>query len=266
MTLQELFDGIVNKTITYDRFQKWNDNVTSKVKKEAYEKAKKETTNGIDDPEVKEKLSRIEELQTAYDSLSDTYTNEKSALQTAMNELKKQLETTNKQKDNEVQRMKLDNESYRKMFLDTSLHTTASQIVRKLNLKDPEYAIHDLVRDGVLKAEEVRNDKGDLVDVKYKLDFAYEDEKTKQKMNSAFEATQKDLTPLIEGVKILASNKTASYDRIYRQYPIQEDVPIGAGKAGVNIFSGKNAMNIGDPTIDDNSAVALLIASKSQPK
>jgi hypothetical protein len=151
------------------------------------------------------------------------------------------------------------------MFLDTSLQTTASQVVRKLNLKDPEYAIHDLVRDGVLKAEEVRDDKGDLIGAKYKLDFAYEDEKTKQKMISAFEATQKDITPLIEGVKILASNKTSSYDRIYRQYPIQEDVPIGAGQAGVNIYSQNKGLNIGDPNLDDNSAVAAIIASK-QPK
>lgn len=266
MTLKELFDGIKAGSVDYDRFQKWNDNVTGDIKKKSYAKAQKEFEGkqyGEISPETEARLKRLAELEEANELLTAD-SQEKKALELAIKELKRQNEEKDKVKENEIQRMKLDNETYRKMFLDKSLLTTAGELVRKLNLKDPEYAIHDLVRDGVLKAEEVRDEKtGNIIGTNYKLDFSYEDDKTKQKISGGFDGNEKDLSRLVDGLKILATNPTASYDRIKKQYPIQEGVPIGAGRMGGQ-SGGSGGVNISNVEIDDNAAIQSYLASQKK--
>lgn len=237
MTFKELFDGIKAGTISFEKANKWNDSVYKKIESKITAKLK---TDGVDDPETKAALEKLNSLQSAYDELSDSAVSEKTALQRIIDSQKSDIEKLSKTKENELQRLKIDNDQYKKMYLDESLLSTAKTIAKELNLANSDYAALDLVRDGILKAEEVRDKDGKIVDIKIKSDFSYEDDKTKQKITSSHEGNSKDYKNLVEAVRVLATNKSTSYNRLAQLYPIQESVAPGSGAGGLNFGNTGN--------------------------
>jgi len=244
--IEEIFEGIKKGDLGLDALKDWSDQVFQSVRKEIETRlGRKEEQLG---QEYDKALSEIKILKDSYGKLGEDSKREKEQLQRMIEEQQEKLkkiesekfeEFNKKMRNLEVERdgYKIESESFKKRFTEMSLTSVAQNIASQLNLANPQFAASDLVRDGILQMEEVKDKDGKSLGFKYKLDFEYEDEKTKQKTPSNFEGTDKDFSKLIEGVKTLATNKTSSYARIHSLYPIQESVGIGAGNTSSNSSS-----------------------------
>ncbi len=251
----------------------------SKAMKFAYKKIRSEVeldlqkTNGNNntgiDGDIQNANKELSTLQNAYKKLGENAEAEKKELLDTIKGLQDKLINLETKRQEEVNAnllnlsaerdgFKQDADNYKSKFYNMSLQNVANSLTGKLNLKHSNLAATDLVRDGVLIMDEVKDKDGKITGFKYKLNFEYEDEKTKQRLPSNFEGTDNDISKLIEGMKILATNKTASYNRLNTLYPIQENISVGAGDGGG--FNG--AFSARD--LSDEQAVRQLIEQRQK--
>lgn len=266
--LQELEEKFKAGKLTPEEF--------SKAMKFAYKKIRSEVeldlgkNNGNNtgiDGDIEKANKELLTLQSAYKKLGENAESEKKELLDTIKDLQGRLNSLEVKKQEEINAnllnlsaerdsFKMDAENYKSKFYNMSLQNIANSLTGKLGLKHSNLAAMDLVRDGVLIMDEVKDKDGKVAGFKYKLNFEYEDEKTKQRLPSNFEGTDNDLSKLIDGMKVLATNKTASYNRLNTLYPIQEEITMGAGNTGNGFnFSGE---------VSDDIAVKQLIEQRKK--
>ncbi len=233
---EELYNGIKEGKISLTDLTKWSDDVFTKVKSEY----SKRQSNAND--KVKELQSQIETLQNTNKALGDNSQKEKAELNAVIEKLNAQLQDYKAAADKELSgqinnltverdKLKSDFDSLNKEYRQSKLLNVARNITNQLKLKNADYAAQDLIRDGIITI-------GD--DGKYKLNFEYFDDKTNAKLVATQNGTDNDLQSLIDGVKILATNKKTSYNRFGELYPEMVNVHQGSGDVGNGSPQGNN--------------------------
>lgn len=233
---EELYNGIKDGKISLSDLAEWSNQVFGKVKKD-YEDRK-----GNADGKVQELQSQLTTLQNTYKALGESSQKEKADLNNIIQGLNEQLKNYETKARSELDgqinnltaerdKLKNDFESLTKEYRQSKLLNVARNITNKLKLKNPDYAAQDLIRDGILTF-------GD--DGKYKLNFNYFDDKTKAQLVSTMNGTDDDLQPLIDGVKILATNKNTSYNRFGELYPEMVSGQMGSGSSGNGLPQGES--------------------------
>jgi len=224
---EELYNGIKEGKISLTDLTKWSDDVFAKVKQD-YEGRK-----GQADSKAKDLENQLATLQNTYKALGETSQKEKADLNRMIESLNAQLRDYKAAADKELSgqlnnvtaerdKLKADLASLTKEFQKSKLLNIAKTITNQLKLKNPDYAAQDLIRDGILTI-------GD--DGKYKLNFEYNDEK-QGKLVATQNGTDDNLQALVDGVKILVTNKKTSYNRFGELYPEMVDVHKGSGAVG----------------------------------
>lgn len=231
-TLQEILDGYKSGTITLEDAKKWNQDLYDKLSKEAQEKAEKK----FDNPEVRAKLEKIEQLEKDALLLSKESETRKD-LEKLIERMKKEYDTDKEHLKNENERTKTLLEKKETAYINKVLKEKAVKILQDLGVSNSNYAADDLIRDGKLKMSKYQTESGED-DYKIETDFQYLDDVTKKMIKSNFAGTETNIDEIKKGLTILTSGET-DYTRIKDLYPVTKNIGNGSGFKGNSGTPGK---------------------------
>lgn len=235
MTLEKLLEGYKDGTISIEQAGKWHNTIITKRLERAEKQSKvKDSEKNKELEELQDKIEKLEQESSELKAGSVS----QSVVDELINNLKSEYETRLSGLTDENERTKTLLAEKENAYKLKTLKEHGTRIAKKLGIANPEYAVDDLIRDGVLSMNQVEVD-GKL-DYEISTNFEYDDDVLKKRVKSAYKGNESNLTEIEEAFTTLATKQT-SYNRFKELYPISKEINGGSGIKGNSAIEKKQS-------------------------